>query len=172
MKQTKIPAVNSFDITKNGIDNEAVHHWASAQGELKIIYFLVERGVDLTSTASDESGKAALHVAAGHGHCDIIAVLLQLGSDTSWKDKRGNMAMHYGAAFGRYLQAVQFLIQHGVDLLAKNEAGFTALSIATSYGEVDIMQLLLDNGAHIEASCVEGRTTLHYAAERGHEEAV
>lgn len=43
---------------------------------------------------------------------------------------------------------------------------------AASTGDVDLVQVLLDSGATIDAQDAEGRTALHFACDRGHTEAV
>jgi ankyrin repeat protein len=50
------------------------------------------------------------------------------------------------------------------------QTGLTPLMIAAKRGYVDVVQLLLDYGANLDATCEEGRTALHYAQEAGQKE--
>jgi len=51
---------------------------------------------------------------------------------------------------------------------ARNNNGFTPLHYAADHGHVDILHLLVENGADLEAQGNIGRRTLHFAASNGH----
>ncbi|KAI9854230.1 MAG: hypothetical protein M1813_001315 [Trichoglossum hirsutum] len=63
--------------------------------------------------------------------------------------------------------AVYLLIENGT------EFGYSgALVVASGEGQMDVVQMLLEKGAYIEAQDKHGRTALHAAAERGRDEVV
>ena len=69
------------------------------------------------------------------------------------------------------LDEAQRLIEEGVDVDSRSEFGLTPLMIAADKGRVDIIRLLLDNGANIQSQSI-GWTALNRAAYNGHDEAV
>ena len=77
------------------------------------------------------------------------------------------------AAFAGEIGAVKQLIAIGVDVnWPDEELGDKALHRAAMEGHVEIMRLLMDNGADINAADAFGERPLHYAADAGHMEAV
>jgi hypothetical protein len=54
----------------------------------------------------------------------------------------------------------------------KGLLGETPLHLAASGGHVEILELLLDEGAHVDAQDIDGETPLHYAVMAGQVEAV
>jgi ankyrin repeat protein len=57
-------------------------------------------------------------------------------------------------------------------LLRRNRNGITPLIMASSYGKLDIMQMLLEIGADINDKDKHGRTPLIWAAREGHYQAM
>lgn len=53
-----------------------------------------------------------------------------------------------------------------------DDRGFTALHVASLYGQPQIVDLLLSRGASVNVSDYSGSTPLHYAASRGHQNAL
>jgi ankyrin repeat protein len=47
--------------------------------------------------------------------------------------------------------------------------GYTALSAAAYYGREDVVRLLIDNGANVNAADLDGGTPLHWARIHGYE---
>ncbi len=58
-------------------------------------------------------------------------------------------------------QVIQFLIDKGADVHAKNTESETALMLATSYNSnPEIIEVLIDNGADVDAKNARGETAL------------
>jgi ankyrin repeat protein len=69
----------------------------------------------------------------------------------------------------------EFLIQRGADVNAKDQWGNTSLYLAIRNDDLDIMNILIANGAEVDIKHTRGgmeETALHYAAIRGRTEAV
>jgi len=71
------------------------------------------------------------------------------------------------------VEKVQRLIEQSANVNAKRENGWTALRWAAFFGHKEIVKLLIQAGADVNAKEYEyGRTALYYAREEGHEEIV
>lgn len=68
------------------------------------------------------------------------------------------------AALNGDLQQVRQAIEQGIDVNKADQAGRTALMLASFNGHKDIVQLLLENGANVEDRNTDGRTALIFAA--------
>ena len=64
---------------------------------------------------------------------------------------------------------IQFLLENGVNIAAKDEYERTALHLAAEKGHEAVARLLLEKGADIAAKNDDGWTVLHLAARNGHE---
>lgn len=76
------------------------------------------------------------------------------------------------AAVERNLKKVKYLIKNGTNLNAKEENGWTALSLAAWHGYSEIVECLIKHGADVNASDKDGSSPLYYAAGRGYSEVV
>ena len=74
------------------------------------------------------------------------------------------------AAQGGQEGATKLLLDHGADVAAADNKGFTALMLAATGGHEAVTKLLLDHGADVAAADNNGRTALMLAAAGGHEE--
>ena len=59
---------------------------------------------------------------------------------------------------------MRLLIEHEVDVTARDVNHSTALHLASSFGSLEIMRLLLEHDADVTAQDVSGRTPLHLAS--------
>ena len=100
-------------------------------------------GVDVAAT--DGYGWTALRYAAGEGHRDVVALLLDRmeGSDVAAKDEDERTALHR-AALGGHRDIVALLLGRleGADVAAKDGDGWTALHCAAQGGHGDVVALL------------------------------
>ena len=118
------------------------------------------------------------HVNRANSSAEIITALLDAGADLQLTTDDGTTPLMAAAGLGpstytprepRGLrstggeEAVRALLAAGADVNAVNEADFTALHGAAFRGLNEIVQLLVDNGAEIDARDFRGRTPFRLA---------
>lgn len=84
---------------------------------------------------------------------------------------RSRSALHFAAEAG-HREMVAILLEHGADLRACSDGGWTALINAAERGHVETVDLLLQKSAAVNAQLTNGMTALHWAAFNGHTEVV
>jgi ankyrin repeat protein len=63
---------------------------------------------------------------------------------------------------------VEFLLDRGADIEAKDSQGFRSLHNASHEGFVEVVECLLDRGAHVDAWIRPGLTPFLAASKLGH----
>jgi len=77
-------------------------------------------------------------------------------------------SLEQAASEGR-VETIKSLIAQGGDINVKNAHGQSPLHLAVKQGNSDVVQVLLENGAEVDAIETDsGCTSLHYAASLGH----
>ncbi|MCE7994687.1 MAG: ankyrin repeat domain-containing protein [Roseivirga sp.] len=76
------------------------------------------------------------------------------------------------ATFMGNTEAVQGHIAAKTDLNQKDDFGSTPLTIASTFGKIEIAKLLIEGGADLNATSADGSTPLHTASFFGHTEIV
>jgi len=110
-------------------------------GSLGAMQKAVDEGAD-PHQVEEATGRSGLHKAAYWGHVDATRYLIStLGLDVNVRDKEGDTALHDAARFG-HTEVVRLLVSGGTDLSIRNNAGFTALEVATDYNKPAIQQIL------------------------------
>ncbi|XP_068161838.1 poly [ADP-ribose] polymerase tankyrase-2-like isoform X2 [Antennarius striatus] len=79
---------------------------------------------------------------------------------------RQSTPLHFAAGYNR-LAVVQFLLQHGGDVHAKDKGGLVPLHNACSYGHYEVTELLVRHGATVNVADLWKFTPLHEAATKG-----
>lgn len=75
------------------------------------------------------------------------------------------------AAQGGHFEVAKFLVDHGADVNAQNNAGWTALMKAAMEGHLEVVRFLADGyDADIHIKNKEGETALTWAEAGGHQE--
>ena len=170
-------------------------HMAVQQGQKETAELLIEIGADIN--AEDTFGETPLHYAVGRGDMQLTEFLIQKGADVKSTARVGWTPLHCVAANGSK-ELARLLIQKGADVNARdNFFGETPLHTAIRDGEkafniglgilqitsdkrnasrdekkAELTELLIVNGADLNAVSTAGQTALMYAALTGNSKIV
>lgn len=125
---------------------------------------LLRRGMD-PNTIDEERGDTGLIVAARENSANVFELLLQTkGVNLDARSRNGDTALML-AAYNGNIAGVRALLDKGAE---PNQTGWTALHYAATVGRNDIVQLLLDRSAYIDAESPNQTTPIMMAARGGH----
>ncbi|WP_228892719.1 ankyrin repeat domain-containing protein [Pseudoduganella aquatica] len=133
-----------------------------------VVRDVLKRGLD-PNLHEPERGETGLIVAMRHDANRVFAILLQHPRiDLEAQSANGSTALMM-AAFKHNKAAVAAMIAKGAQV---NRKGWTPLHFAAAAGDLDIMNMLLEHHAYIDAGSPSGLTPLMLAAREGMEDAV
>ncbi len=127
------------DCRSYAVGDIVVHGLADRRAEVAIILYQVKRGatnVDLAALVAEDGGAA------------IMAL---------------RRAVFYTAAIGGSPETVAAMLERGINVDARSDAGVTALLYAASRGRAEVVALLLKRGADVDARNGVGKTALAMA---------
>ena len=140
---------------------------AILKDDVPVVSSLLERGFD--PNTPNPAGDRALLIALRVGSTKVIPVLLaQPKLDVEARNRQDESALMIASLKGMTDMA-SLLLDKGADV---NKPGWTPLHYAATGGHLQIMQLLLDNHAYIDAASPNGSTPLMMAAMYGTPSAV
>ena len=165
-------------------------HQAASGGHILAVEALLIEGSKLdrpTKSGENTNGESLLHIASLHNHLNLARYLLKNGVQVNhWSDRaqtgsyhpRAKLLgssltpLHYACCLGHFEMAV-LLIDHNAMVNAATEDGYTPLMMAVESENTDLVALLHNRGAKVNASlpCTLS-TALHMAARRGDLETV
>lgn len=143
---------------------------ALANDRSDVARLLLEAGTP-PAFLGDESGVAALKLAARKGDLGLVRALIARGVKADGADKSGRNALMEAARFGR-TEVLKGLLEKGARAAAADAGGATALHFAAGGGHVPAILALLKAGAAVEGADSLGSTPLMLAAEQGRQDAV
>jgi ankyrin repeat protein len=144
-------------------------HLAVAYGHVEVSRMLLERGAK--PNVWNDGGSTPLLAASTEGFSEVVQLLLDHDAQVHVHDNNGNTPLHSAAANGHVEIARILLLDRRVEINSRDDGGCTPLHVASREGYPDIVQLLLDHGAHVHVHANLGNTPLHRAATNGHTEA-
>ena len=149
-----------------------------------LVRFLIESSEDINTR--DNEGCTALTYA--YHSLDYMALLLNAGADIQTRDNRGRTVMHHlasrgvggwhdwtspGVGWRDFTEEIQFLVDHGVDINARDNDGVTPLMLCinetatgcfhSSAGDIDMLERLLKAGADADAADNRGCSVLMHS---------
>ncbi len=127
------------------------------------------------------SGNTPLGLAAYYGDVEMVRVLLNLEADVNIRNELGRTPLDDTCAglsgpgqipnLPQLLANVaRLLFDHGVDVDARDDDGWTPLHTAVSFGGIEVIRVLLEHGAKVGVEDKEGRTPLSLAKGRQRDE--
>ena len=140
---------------------------AAKHGHESVVRLLLKNEASINIV--NKNGETALYWAARVGHQNVVKSLLLSGANVLTKDNEGWSALDWAVVGGK-TDIVKGLLEHGVD--THSDGRNAALYLAASEGHEDTLQMLLDNGADVNAKDWLGSTALDWAAPGGHERTV
>ncbi len=137
-------------------------------GRVALIRFVINAlQTEPTLTTRCFSGKTLLHFASGAGCPEVVALLLQLGTDPNVQDRGYHTPLYCLAnecASEAGPELVRTLVRSGADVNAcGGVTRCTALHMAARRGYLAIASVLLDCGAAVDAKDRKGDTPLQRA---------
>jgi ankyrin repeat protein len=131
---------------------------------IKQVQSLLQRGFD-PNTVEEERGETGLIIALREDANKVFELLLQTKDvNLDARARNGDSALMIAAYKGMY-DAVKALLDKGAE---PNQTGWAALHYAAAVGNNEIVQLLLDRSAYIDAESPNQTTPIMMAARGGH----
>ncbi len=154
-------------------------------GNSDIINMLIEHKANLN--VIDAIGNTALHGAVFYGRIDLIQTLLDRDIDVNATDSLGNTPLHTlgrasHLALDIQLEIAKLLLEKGADVHARNQIDYrihkknqrqiiltrhlTPLHTATLFAPIELLDLLIQAKADVNAKAYYDWTPLHYSTLR------
>ena len=135
---------------------------AAHKDDLSLLGILASKCSKLLPT--DLEGRNLLHTSAFRGSLKCLQYLADLGYDLDALDKQRRTTLHHAAAGSG--EAVDFLLDHGLDPKQVDIDGWTPLIWAARSGPISCVRRLLD----VSAPCEDGKEWMPYAVAKFHED--
>jgi ankyrin repeat protein len=137
------------DVNQRGPDGTTAIMFAAYFGDLDLVNALIEAGADVT--LQNRFGTSAITEAAIIGHTEILEALLAAGADPNFENPEGETPLMAVARTGK-VEAASVLIDAGADINAQeNWGGQSAIMWAAARSNAEMVRLLAENGAELDA---------------------
>jgi ankyrin repeat protein len=145
---------------------------AAERNDLAAFQALLRQGADVN--ARDAEQDSAFLLAARSGHTALVREALAAGADTRALNRFGSTAL-MGPAYRGHVETVRVLLATPIDIHHVNNLGWTALLEAVVLGtdgpeHREIVRLLIEKGADVNARDRNGASVLQNAERRGQAE--
>ena len=139
---------HSPDLDKRDYDGLTALHYACAKDHISCVKKLLQAGASVGQRA--KRGATPLHTARSG---EVVQLLMAHGGDLNVKDDHGQTPLHR-ACYGNYLSAVQAMLEHQVDIDARDKSRDTPLMLVVrgwpQSGDVlPVVRLLCQHGADL-----------------------
>ena len=135
---------------------------SSAQGDLKLVKFLLDNGAD--PGIQSKTGATALLYAVYRGDYRIVQLLLEHNADLVLKCDIDNVSVLHTVCLLGNAKILKLLLQQNPDLNVRRSDGATPLFVSCIRFHVSLVQLLLKAQANPDIPDNNGTTPLSFAA--------
>ena len=139
-------------------------HEAAISGREKILETAIAERVDVARM--DVYGRLPLHYACMHGRVPMVRLLLQNNPSTINSIDHDHFTPLIHSIVHHQLECAKMLLRHGAGIEPRSKSDQIPLNLACQYGSIDLVQLLLENGAQFQDDA-EGLYPQHLVARRG-----
>ncbi len=141
---------------------------ACAVGDAALALQMLEADPSLLDAYSDD-GFPAVGLAVFFRHPELARALIERGANVNAASRNAfRVAPVHAAAAVRDRETMQRLIDHGADVNARQQLGYTPLHTAAQLGDSAMIDLLRAGGADPRAAGDDGKTPADLAAAHGH----
>ena len=151
-------------VAKKKDDNTTRFLFAAARGDITMLAFMADQGVD--PNCADYDMRTALMVASMKGNTNAVKTILDYGADPDLVDVHGTSAL-YEAAKNGHDDTLDVLLDHGAKLKMNGELAASTLCQAVYDNDITSLGRLLRAGIPVDAADYDKRTALHIAAAEG-----
>lgn len=135
-----------------------------ALGSLDVVMQLVQRGVD-PDAIDVETGRSALFEAAERGLSEVAGYLLSVNASLTRTDAQG-VSVLGSSVLANQPDMAQYLISKGAPVMQRMRNFSTALHLAAVAGNREVVSVLVDAGADVQALDFKSRSALHFVSTR------
>ena len=140
---------------------------AALEGDITKIETALKSGIAVD--VKDAEQRTGLMLAAYNGHHRIVKLLIEKGADVNQTDTNNRSALMF-ASTGPFIPTVTELLNAGADPnIADNVEQWTAVMMAASEGQLEVLKLLIDRGADLTMVDVDGESAYDFAVSKGHQ---
>lgn len=131
----------------------ALHYACTAE----IARLLLSSGANVLAT--DDQLHTPLHWSALNHNEEVLPVLIKRGANVEARDRYGRTPSHYAGS----ADVARALIANGSRASALDYAKLNPIHICAMTNNQEVLSVLIESGAYINASDIDGRTALHHA---------
>ena len=157
------------DVNAKTVEGETPLHTAVSNDHKEIIELLIKEGADVNAVAMDDvfSDQTPLDAANKYNQGAVAVLLRKYGGKTCVELE----ALIDSAKKGD-IEGIKQHLAAGGDVSFRNKNGDTMLNYAAYLGHKEIVELLVENGAEVNAKGLADWTPLHLAAYNDNEQIV
>jgi ankyrin repeat protein len=153
----------------------ATLHEAAKAGDVALVAQLVASQPESIEAKDTENRNTPMHLAAKHGHADVVSALLTAGASYEATDADGSKPLLLAAHFGK-TTCCEILMAAGADpnLFHPNRRYPDGLPLieAAMFGHHEAVTSLLKGGAHVDHTVYSPMTALMKASSEGRDAVV
>jgi len=129
------------DVNSKDIAGQTALMYASEQGRLEVVKYLVENGADVNAQSGGHGRGTALIYASAANRITVMEYLLEHGADINATTPFNETALFWATAKG-HVKAVNLLLNKKADTKIKNKKGKTALDLAKDLNREEMERML------------------------------
>lgn len=119
-------------------------HAAAEEGNLPAVGDLIKKDPRLVG-ARDWDDLTPLHLAAFHGHKEVVEFLLEHGAEVNARTTAWVTPLHFAAQIGNR-EVVELLLAHKAKINAVDSKGWTPMNRAQKWGHPEMAEFLKQQG--------------------------